>query len=55
MFDTVKRLREKSSLTTVPATSGSEAAKGDEVILTFSGSLVFNVLNGCFQKGYLKW
>uniref|UniRef100_A0A8C5U7A5 E3 ubiquitin-protein ligase n=1 Tax=Malurus cyaneus samueli TaxID=2593467 RepID=A0A8C5U7A5_9PASS len=30
MFDMVKRLREKSSLTTVGATSGSEAAKGDE-------------------------
>ncbi|XP_054682442.1 E3 ubiquitin-protein ligase UBR1 isoform X4 [Grus americana] len=30
MFDTVKRLREKSSLTTVAATSGSEATKGDE-------------------------
>lgn len=33
MFDTVKRLREKSSLTTVAATSGSEATKGDEVII----------------------
>ncbi|NWW52120.1 UBR1 ligase, partial [Pedionomus torquatus] len=30
MFDTVKRLREKSSVTTVAATSGSEATKGDE-------------------------
>ncbi|OPJ82999.1 E3 ubiquitin-protein ligase UBR1 isoform B [Patagioenas fasciata monilis] len=30
MFDTVKRLREKSSLTTVAATSGSEATKVDE-------------------------
>ncbi|NXI40148.1 UBR1 ligase, partial [Galbula dea] len=30
MFDTVKRLREKSSLTTITATSGSEATKGDE-------------------------
>ncbi|XP_069714255.1 E3 ubiquitin-protein ligase UBR1 isoform X1 [Phaenicophaeus curvirostris] len=30
MFETVKRLREKSSLTTVAATSGSEAIKGDE-------------------------
>ncbi|NXP54782.1 UBR1 ligase, partial [Heliornis fulica] len=30
MFDTVKRLREKSSLTTGAATSGSEATKGDE-------------------------
>jgi len=33
MFDTVKRLREKSSLTTVAAISGSEASKGDEVII----------------------
>ncbi|NXN30723.1 UBR1 ligase, partial [Nycticryphes semicollaris] len=30
MFDTVKRLREKSSVTTVAATSGSEATKADE-------------------------
>ncbi|XP_036239822.1 E3 ubiquitin-protein ligase UBR1 isoform X2 [Molothrus ater] len=30
MFDLVKRLREKSSLVTVGATSGSEATKGDE-------------------------
>ncbi|XP_021389204.2 E3 ubiquitin-protein ligase UBR1 isoform X4 [Lonchura striata] len=30
MFDMVKRLREKSSLATVGATSGSEATKGDE-------------------------
>ncbi|XP_064318493.1 E3 ubiquitin-protein ligase UBR1 isoform X2 [Phalacrocorax carbo] len=30
MFDTVKRLREKSSLTTIAATPGSEATKGDE-------------------------
>ncbi|KAI6068262.1 E3 ubiquitin-protein ligase [Aix galericulata] len=30
MFDTVKRMREKSSLTTVAATSVSEATKGDE-------------------------
>ena len=53
MFDTVKRLREKSSLTTVTATSGSEATKGDEVIIKkkLNGSLVFNVLNVCFQKG----
>lgn len=33
MFDMVKRLREKSSLTTVGATSGSEATKGDEVMI----------------------
>lgn len=52
MFDTVKRLREKSSLTTVAATSGSEATKVDEVIMkkVFSGSLVSNVLNTCFPK-----
>ncbi|KAJ7403188.1 hypothetical protein BTVI_80135 [Pitangus sulphuratus] len=31
MFDTVKRLREKSSLTTVAAASASEATKGDEL------------------------
>ncbi|RMC00510.1 hypothetical protein DUI87_23124 [Hirundo rustica rustica] len=31
MFDMVKRLREKSSLATVGATSGSEATKGDEL------------------------
>ncbi|OXB63359.1 hypothetical protein ASZ78_001935 [Callipepla squamata] len=30
MFDTVKRMREKSSLTTVVAPSGSETVKGDE-------------------------
>lgn len=33
MFDTVKRMREKSSLTAVVAPSGSETAKGDEVII----------------------
>lgn len=38
MFDTVKRLREKSSLTTVTATSGSEATKGDEVIIKTSST-----------------
>ncbi|KAF4787924.1 ubiquitin protein ligase E3 component n-recognin 1 [Turdus rufiventris] len=38
MFDMVKRLREKSSLATVGAASGSEATKGDElpVISLFS-------------------
>lgn len=33
MFDMVKRLREKSSLATVGAASGSEATKGDEVMI----------------------
>lgn len=33
MFDMVKRLREKSSLATVGTTSGSEATKGDEVMI----------------------
>lgn len=52
MFDTVKRMREKSSLTAVVAPSGSETAKGDEVIITlikFNRLINFNVFN-CILK-----
>lgn len=51
MFDTVKRMREKSSLTAVVAPSGSETAKGDEVItlIKFNRLINFNVFN-CILK-----
>lgn len=51
MFDTVKRMREKSSLTTVAATSVSEATKGDEVIviIKFNRNLVCNIFNGVLK------
>uniref|UniRef100_A0A8C9L1P9 E3 ubiquitin-protein ligase n=1 Tax=Pavo cristatus TaxID=9049 RepID=A0A8C9L1P9_PAVCR len=50
MFDTVKRMREKSSLTAVVAPSGSETAKGDEVIILIKFNRNFNVFNRILKE-----
>lgn len=46
MFDTVKRLREKSCLI-VAATSGSESIKNDEVIYYNNGDIHLSVFELC--------